>query len=106
MSYLSANFFVSTKLSFNENCISAHFCPFWKSVSNIFFKIYFLLGVQSTGADGKTVLYDFEEKINGAVFPGLQGGPHNMAVAGIAVAMKHAQVFLVVKWSFLAWGQR
>jgi glycine/serine hydroxymethyltransferase len=56
------------------------------------------LGVQSTGADGKSfILYDFEEKINGAVFPGLQGGPHNMAVAGIAVAMKHAQVIFARK---------
>jgi glycine hydroxymethyltransferase len=49
-------------------------------------------GVHSTGPDGKPVMFDFEEKINNAVFPGLQGGPHNMAVAGIAVAMKHAQV--------------
>jgi len=64
-------------------------------VNNVFLLIYFFLGVQPTGADGKTVPYDFEEKINGAVFPGLQGGPHNMAVAGIAVAMKHAQVSLV-----------
>ena len=62
---------------------------------------YILLGVQSTGADGKTVLYDFEEKINGAVFPGLQGGPHNMAVAGIAVAMKHAQVLLITEMSLI-----
>ena len=41
-------------------------------------------------------MYDFEEKINGAVFPGLQGGPHNMAIAGIAVAMKHAQVKIII----------
>ena len=35
------------------------------------------------------MLYDIEDKINMAVFPGLQGGPHNHAIAGIAVAMKH-----------------
>jgi len=40
--------------------------------------------------NGKDVPYDFENKINMAVFPGLQGGPHNHAIAGIAVAMKHA----------------
>ena len=33
---------------------------------------------------------DVETKINMAVFPGLQGGPHNHAIAGIAVAMKQA----------------
>ena len=37
---------------------------------------------------GKEVTYDLEKKINGAVFPGLQGGPHMNAIAGIAVAMK------------------
>ena len=36
-------------------------------------------------------MYDFEEKINMAVFPGLQGGPHNTNIAGVAVAMKHAK---------------
>lgn len=34
------------------------------------------------------VLYDFEDKINAAVFPGLQGGPHNHTIAGLAVALK------------------
>jgi len=35
-------------------------------------------------------LYDFEDKINQAVFPGLQGGPHDNAIAGIATALKQA----------------
>jgi glycine/serine hydroxymethyltransferase len=37
------------------------------------------------------IVYDFEEKINAAVFPGLQGGPHNHTITGLAVALK--QVF-------------
>lgn len=43
-------------------------------------------------SDGKTSIpYDFENRINQAVFPGLQGGPHNHAIAAIAVAMKFAK---------------
>jgi len=53
--------------------------------------IFFRRGVRSVDRAGKEVLYDIEDKINMAVFPGLQGGPHNHAIAGIAVAMKHAQ---------------
>ncbi|KAI4298982.1 hypothetical protein L6164_032484 [Bauhinia variegata] len=32
--------------------------------------------------------YDFEEKINFAVFPSLQGGPHDNHIAALAVALK------------------
>lgn len=33
--------------------------------------------------------YDYEVKINSFVFPGLQGGPQNHTIAGLAVALKH-----------------
>lgn len=42
------------------------------------------------GKNGEKILYDYEEKINNAVFPSLQGGPHNNAIAGIATAMLQA----------------
>jgi glycine hydroxymethyltransferase len=34
---------------------------------------------------------EFEANINQAVFPGLQGGPHNHTIAGLAVALKLVQ---------------
>ena len=34
--------------------------------------------------------YDLEEKINQAVFPGHQGGPHNHTITALAVALKQA----------------
>ncbi|KAL6533993.1 Serine hydroxymethyltransferase 3, chloroplastic [Orobanche hederae] len=33
---------------------------------------------------------DLESAINNAVFPGLQGGPHNHTIGGLAVSLKHA----------------
>jgi len=42
------------------------------------------------------VFYDYEDKINQAVFPGLQGGPHNHTITGLAVALK--QVNKSKKW--------
>ncbi|XP_076243238.1 serine hydroxymethyl transferase [Calliopsis andreniformis] len=53
--------------------------------------IFFRKGVKSIGKDGQKVMYDLESKINQAVFPGLQGGPHNNTIAGIATAMKQAK---------------
>ncbi|XP_074365184.1 serine hydroxymethyltransferase 1, mitochondrial-like [Apium graveolens] len=39
---------------------------------------------------GKEVMYDFEEKINIVVFPGLQDGPHNHTITRLTVALKQA----------------
>jgi len=53
--------------------------------------IFFRKGVRSTNAKGEKIMYDLESKINQAVFPALQGGPHNNTIAGIATAMLQAQ---------------
>lgn len=53
--------------------------------------IFYRKGVRSVKPNGDKVLYDLETKINEAVFPGLQGGPHNNAIAGIATSLLQAQ---------------
>lgn len=40
--------------------------------------------------NGKEIKFDLEDRINGAVFPGLQGGPHNHTISALAVALKQA----------------
>jgi glycine hydroxymethyltransferase len=48
-------------------------------------------GVRCVNKAGEKIMYDLESKINQAVFPGLQGGPHNNTIAGIATAFLQAQ---------------
>ncbi|OQR75421.1 serine hydroxymethyltransferase [Tropilaelaps mercedesae] len=52
--------------------------------------IFYRKGVRSTDAKGNKHMYDLEERITQTVFPGLQGGPHNNVIAGVAVALKQA----------------
>lgn len=53
--------------------------------------IFYRKGVRSLNAKGDKVMYDLQSKIDQAVFPGLQGGPHNNAIAAIAVALEQAK---------------
>jgi len=51
--------------------------------------IFYRRGVKEVNKKtGAEVIYDYEARINGAVFPGLQGGPHENQIAAIAVALK------------------
>lgn len=60
--------------------------------------IFFRKGVRSVKKNGEKVYYDLESKINQAVFPGLQGGPHNNAIAAIATALKQATTPEFIKY--------
>uniref|UniRef100_A0AAQ5Y1S4 Serine hydroxymethyltransferase n=1 Tax=Amphiprion ocellaris TaxID=80972 RepID=A0AAQ5Y1S4_AMPOC len=53
--------------------------------------IFYRKGVRSVDKKGKEIMYDLEDKVNFSVFPSLQGGPHNHAIAGVAVALRQAQ---------------
>ncbi|XP_066865716.1 serine hydroxymethyltransferase, mitochondrial isoform X2 [Kogia breviceps] len=53
--------------------------------------IFFRKGVRAVDPKtGREIPYTFEDRINFAVFPSLQGGPHNHAIAAVAVALKQA----------------
>jgi len=53
--------------------------------------IFYRKGVRKVLKNGDKVMYDLEKKINEAVFPGLQGGPHNHQIAAVAVALQQAK---------------
>eukprot|EP00208_Stichococcus_sp_RCC1054_P002097 CAMPEP_0206146894 /NCGR_PEP_ID=MMETSP1473-20131121/31723_1 /ASSEMBLY_ACC=CAM_ASM_001109 /TAXON_ID=1461547 /ORGANISM="Stichococcus sp, Strain RCC1054" /LENGTH=526 /DNA_ID=CAMNT_0053543619 /DNA_START=223 /DNA_END=1803 /DNA_ORIENTATION=+ len=52
--------------------------------------IFYRKGVRSTNKKGEQIMYDLDSKINFSVFPGLQGGPHNHTISGLACALKQA----------------
>merc|ERR1711915_518746 len=52
--------------------------------------IFYRRGQKGVDKKGNPVMYDLESRINNALFPGLQGGPHNHAIGGVAVALKQA----------------
>jgi len=58
--------------------------------------IFYRRGVKEISKKtGAEVMYDYESRINGAVFPGLQGGPHENKIAAIAVALKQVCVEII-----------
>lgn len=52
--------------------------------------IFYRRGVRGTNKKGEPLHYDYEDKINFAVFPGHQGGPHNHTISALATALKQA----------------
>jgi len=46
--------------------------------------------VRSVNKKGVETMYDLEGPVNQAVFPGLQGGPHNHTITALATALKQA----------------
>lgn len=63
--------------------------------------IFYRKGQRGTTKKGEPIMYDLEEKINFAVFPGLQGGPHNHTIAALATALKQV-MGASVQWAGLA----
>jgi len=53
--------------------------------------IFYRKGVRRTIMHDLKEYYDLEKKINLAVFPQLHGGPHNNAIAALAVALKQVK---------------
>merc|ERR1719491_304992 len=52
--------------------------------------IFYRNGQKGVDKKGNPIMYDLEQKINFAVFPGLQGGPHNHTIGALAVCLKQA----------------
>jgi len=55
-------------------------------------------GQRGTTKKGEPIMYDIDEKINFAVFPGLQGGPHNHTIGALATCLKQANTAEFVEY--------
>merc|ERR1712232_1506311 len=53
--------------------------------------IFYRKGQRGVDKKGNPIMWDIEDKINAAVFPGLQGGPHNQSITALAIALKQVQ---------------
>ena len=78
-------------------------CYEWLRVS-VISMCFLSSGVRSLNKAGQKVMYDFENKINQAVFPGLQGGPHNNAIAAIATALRQTMTPEFRKYQHKGWS--
>lgn len=52
--------------------------------------IFFRKGPKRGKAGEQGQVYELEDRVNFAVFPSLQGGPHNHQIGALAVALKQA----------------
>jgi glycine hydroxymethyltransferase len=52
--------------------------------------IFYRLGVKEVDKQGAEIHYDLKKRIDSAVFPGHQGGPHNHTITALATALKQA----------------
>ena len=52
--------------------------------------IFYRIGQKGVDKQGQPIMYDYADRIDMAVFPSLQGGPHNNNIAAVATTMKQA----------------
>jgi len=60
--------------------------------------IFYRKGQRGTTKKGEPIMYDIEDKVNFAVFPGLQGGPHNHTIGALATCLKQANTPAFVEY--------
>lgn len=60
--------------------------------------IFYRKGQKGVDKKGNPVMYDYEEKVNFSVFPGLQGGPHNHTIGALSTALKQANTAEFVEY--------
>lgn len=61
--------------------------------------IFYRVGQKGVDKKGNKIMYNLQKPIDEALFPGLQGGPHNHAIAGVAVALKQTMKPNFVEYS-------